>query len=316
MKTDLELKLMQIIDSYSGDKEMLSFEVSKLLTSFREELPTMEELLRKLMYFDYREEMMNALIYYGYVPGGRYVCVSMEPDQKCTIEESRIKESRIEESRIEESRIEAADKIIHIIVQYFEMQRKKILYTREENVITFMLPIPEHETYKTFCRTVFQVLLKQVEQRCHLTISVGIGTVLDRGDHIMKSASEAKEALFMLHACHKQNQIRFYEDMGIYRLLFEVKEKRELQKILETVLGNLMEYDQKMNSDLVHTLDAYLMEDCNMSNTALSLYVHRNTVKYKIAKIEEILKCDLRDVNVCFNLRLAYKIKRFLGNEG
>ena len=116
----------------------------------------------------------------------------------------------------------------------------------------------------------------------------------------------------MLHACKKTNDIRFFEDMGVYSLFFRVNQKEELESILELTLGRLIKYDEEHQSDLVHILDTYLSEDCNLMRTAELLYAHRNTMKYKIAKIQEILMCDLKDVNTCVHIRLAYKIKRFL----
>ena len=115
--------------------------------------------------------------------------------------------------------------------------------------------------------------------------------------------------------CKRTGQYRMYEEMGIYQLLFSIKDDSMLKRIIEEQIGILQVYDQENISDLLTPLDVYLQEDCNITNTTQRLYVHRNTVKYRIKRIQELLGKDLHDVNVQFNLRLAFKIRKFLDQD-
>ena len=74
-----------------------------------------------------------------------------------------------------------------------------------------------------------------------------------------------------------------------------------------------MQYDDENGSDMVHTLEVFLEQGCNIAAATDALYVHRHTVKYRIKRIEEIMNIDLKDVTVRFNLRLAFKIMHYLG---
>lgn len=195
---------------------------------------------------------------------------------------------------------------------------QSIIFTLIENdgvVVIYDLPEmaqPVHEllgNLRKNIETFYQIYHKKV------TISAGAGDSFYSIRDLKDSVTEAKHALNMLHMCKRTGQYRMYEEMGIYQLLFSIKDDSMLKRIIEEQIGILQVYDQENISDLLTTLDVYLQEDCNITNTTQRLYVHRNTVKYRIKRIQELLGKDLHDVNVQFNLRLAFKIRKFLDQD-
>ena len=56
-------------------------------------------------------------------------------------------------------------------------------------------------------------------------------------------------------------------------------------------------------------------EDKNLAKTAKRLFVHKNTLKYRIDKIKKICQCDFKDHNDTFNIQMALYIKSFLGED-
>ena len=93
-----------------------------------------------------------------------------------------------------------------------------------------------------------------------------------------------------------------YDDLGIYALLYEKRDKDQLADFAGRWLGPLQPH-----AELVHTLRV-LLESGGPSAAATALFVHISTLKYRLRKIEAILAADLSDPEVCFNLRLAFKI--------
>ena len=195
---------------------------------------------------------------------------------------------------------------------------QSIIFTLIENdgvVVIYDLPEMAHPVHELLgnlrknIETFYQIYHKNV------TISAGAGDSFYSIRDLKDSVTEAKHALNMLHMCKRTGQYRMYEEMGIYQLLFSIKDDSILKRIIEEQIGILQVYDQENISDLLTTLDVYLQEDCNITNTTQRLYVHRNTVKYRIKRIQELLGKDLHDVNVQFNLRLAFKIRKFLDQE-
>jgi DNA-binding PucR family transcriptional regulator len=261
----------------------------------------MNIVVKELMYLDYTEEMEEKAIYYGYSKQKVYVAISVERDE---VHDFNLKNS----SNV----VAANEKIISYFKFYFEQNEGKILFTIEERIITFLIPIANSNEYKTYLNKNLKLIMEQLYGWNNHTICVGIGGLIHHIQEFKRSSIEAREALKMLHACKKHNEIRVYGEMGIFRILFNVKDSKELIDILESTLGRLVEYDNKSDNDLVNTLEEYLIQNCNITKTAEILFLHRNTIKYRIQRIQEILLCDFNDANTCFNLRLAYKIRKFM----
>jgi purine catabolism regulator len=72
-------------------------------------------------------------------------------------------------------------------------------------------------------------------------------------------------------------------------------------------IQSLAEHDRKTNGDLVRTLDAYLEHGGALAEAAAALTVHRNTLLYRIGRIEEITGMDLKDPTQRLNLHVALK---------
>jgi sugar diacid utilization regulator len=93
-----------------------------------------------------------------------------------------------------------------------------------------------------------------------------------------------------------------YDDLGIYALLYEKRDRDQLADFADRWLGPLLDH-----GELTHTLRVFL-ETGGPSAAATALFVHISTLKYRLRKIESILGVDLSDPEACFNLRLAFKI--------
>ncbi len=282
----------------------LTYQICEMLFQKEEELDTLQSLMKELMYLEYDEALDSKLKFYGYNPQSYYIALALEADQNM---------KAVLEKPIDFPELNTA--ILKLFHDYFETKNHNYLYLQEDMVLLVLVPLNMVPDYKTKLTHALRQIMKKLQSQYKITFCVGVSGVFGKPALIKNSCNKAKESLNMLHACKKTNDIRFFEDMGVYSLFFRVNQKEELETILELTLGRLFKYDEEHQTDLIHILDTYLSEDCNILRTSELLYAHRNTIKYKIAKIQEILLCDLKDVNTCFNIRLAYKIKRFLEIE-
>ncbi|HUM45029.1 MAG TPA: helix-turn-helix domain-containing protein, partial [Fervidobacterium sp.] len=74
------------------------------------------------------------------------------------------------------------------------------------------------------------------------------------------------------------------------------------------ILGELLTYEKEHDGSLLATLETYLFYNCNKAELARRMYLHINTVQYRINKIEEILGVDLDEQEARLNLSIALKI--------
>lgn len=107
-----------------------------------------------------------------------------------------------------------------------------------------------------------------------------------------------------------------YEHYFVYNL-FEIAEKQEdLKNFLSPLLFRLMNYDLQNNTDYMGSLYAYLASGNNLTKAAQVFDIHRNTMNYRIKRIEEIMNVNLNDPNVSFILNFSFKLLLFSNYGG
>lgn len=99
-------------------------------------------------------------------------------------------------------------------------------------------------------------------------------------------------------------------DLGIYRLLYPLWQSDELESFSHEVLGGLLAYDEKRGGGLVQTLEAYLDLGGGMQEIADRLFIHRNSLIYRLRRIEELTGRMLADPHDRLLLHLALKVRQ------
>ena len=146
-----------------------------------------------------------------------------------------------------------------------------------------------------------------------LSVSVGIGNSYKDLKMMKQSLNEAELAIHSAKCQGLDDTITRYKDIGIYGLLFSIKNKDVLENYYLDVLGPITESDNATKDiSSIQLLETYLNENCNITVTAEKLFLHRNTLKYRIKKIEDLLNCDLHNFDHCTKVKIALYIKKIL----
>ncbi len=113
---------------------------------------------------------------------------------------------------------------------------------------------------------------------------------------------------------NSKEQIYFYNNLGLYAFLSQIKNDKFLDNYKNSKLKVLEDADKIQDGCLCDTLEAYLDNNCNANATAEALFIHRNTMRYRMDKIKKILGTDLTDVSSFLELKLAFAIKKYRDN--
>ena len=162
-------------------------------------------------------------------------------------------------------------------------------------------------------RTIGMSILNMIEKYYpNMTCNIGVGRCYE-DIYIMKDSFH--QALRCIKAAIKNNKnekITFWKDLGFYGLLYDIQNKDKLQEYSNEILSKIIEYDNKNKTNLLETLQYYFDNNCSFKHGAEKMYIHRNTFKYRIDKIEKLTGLDLEDCSVRLNLHSALVIRRFL----
>ena len=137
-------------------------------------------------------------------------------------------------------------------------------------------------------------------------VALGYGAVRSGATEIAGAAREAEQALTMGRRLFGPDSATAFSDLGLYRLLYSLQPLPELKAFRDDVLGRLRAKDRA--EVLKHTLNAYLSSNGSPTDAAERLHLHRNTVLYRLGRIEDLLGVDLRDAEVRLTLHLALRI--------
>jgi purine catabolism regulator len=141
------------------------------------------------------------------------------------------------------------------------------------------------------------------------SILVGVSQICHNMREVPAAYAEVKRFLKFGRAMQWQSGLIFVERLGLYRILLQYEELGpELIRFASSRLSRLQAYDQEHGGDLIVCLRAYLAGGCEIKTTAETLRLHRNSVRYKLQRIEEIAQVDLNDAETRFQLQLALKI--------
>lgn len=103
-----------------------------------------------------------------------------------------------------------------------------------------------------------------------------------------------------------------YRDLGMYQVLMSTDDPEAMRELYKKTLEPLVLYDEKNGTNYVELLHCYLSHDAGVSATAAALFLHRNSVNYKLNRIQEILGCSLSRQTVRSRLLIAFMIRDIL----
>jgi purine catabolism regulator len=106
----------------------------------------------------------------------------------------------------------------------------------------------------------------------------------------------------------KMHEMVDFESLGIYRLLGKLEDITAVQEFTNQVIGPLVQYDEQHRSTLVQTIDEYFNHHGNISQTAEALFIHRNTLLYRLDRIQELTGHNLNQANMRLALHLSLKL--------
>jgi DNA-binding PucR family transcriptional regulator len=130
-------------------------------------------------------------------------------------------------------------------------------------------------------------IVKQVSHSFpQLSVRIGVGTAKSNLSDFKISLQQAKQILIFSENYKKKHSC-FFEDLGLYKLLFKMDIK-DLQCIYQETIGLLEAYDVAQGSELTRDLIGLLEANGNLNQAAEQLFLHRNTLRYRLQKIEEI----------------------------
>ena len=143
-------------------------------------------------------------------------------------------------------------------------------------------------------------------------VAIGISTVVENIKDLARAYKEAQVALEVGKVFETEKNIISYENLGIGRLIYQLPTtlcEMFLQEVFKK--GSL----ESLDRETLQTIQSFFENNLNVSETSRKLFVHRNTLVYRLEKIRKLTGLDLREFEHAITFKVALMVKKYLSSK-
>ena len=141
---------------------------------------------------------------------------------------------------------------------------------------------------------------------------IGIGTVAEHLRELADSYKEAQTAIEVCKVFDTEKSIMHYENLGIGRLIYQLP-----TTLCEIFLSEVFKKNSidSLDQETLFTINKFFENNLNVSETSRKLFVHRNTLVYRLEKIKKLTGLDLRQFDHAIVFKVALMVRKYLGSR-
>ena len=153
----------------------------------------------------------------------------------------------------------------------------------------------------------------RIAKNLKLKTTIGIGTVVSHIRDLARAYKEAGVAIDVGKVFDTEKTIITYENLGIGRLIYQLPTVMCDMFLQEVFKKNPID---ALDQETLFTINKFFENNLNVSETARKLFVHRNTLVYRLEKIKKLTGLDLREFDDAITFKVALMVKKYLVSRG
>lgn len=198
-----------------------------------------------------------------------------------------------------------------VIQNLFPDKSKDFVFTISETDIVLIKevrPNIESGDLEKLAFSIADTLLSEFYTR----VNIGVGTVVDNVRNLAVSFREAQIALEVGKVFDTDKSIISYENLGIARLIYHLP-----TNLCETFLKEVFKKGsiESLDQETLFTIQKFFENNLNVSETSRKLFIHRNTLVYRLEKIKKLTGLDLREFDHAIIFKIALMVKKYLSSN-
>ncbi len=195
-----------------------------------------------------------------------------------------------------------------VIQNLFPDKNKDFVFNITESDIVLVKEIKssvDSKDLEKLARSIADTLSSEFYTR----VNVGIGTAVTSVKDLARSFKEAQTALEVGKVFDTDKIIVSYDNLGISRLIYHLP-----TTLCETFLHEVFKRGsiESLDHETLFTIQKFFENNLNVSETSRKLFVHRNTLVYRLEKIKKLTGLDLREFDHAIIFKIALMVKRYL----
>ncbi len=190
----------------------------------------------------------------------------------------------------------------------FSVQSGDYITAVDESNVILIKSLDMGEGYETVEHTA-QTIADMMNMEAMMNARVAYGTIVNELKDVSKSYKEAKMALDVGKIFYAERKVNAYSSLGIGRLIYQLP--INLCRIfINEIFGNNVPMD--FDEETLTTINKFFENNLNVSETSRQLYVHRNTLVYRIEKLEKSTGLDIRVFDDALTFKIALMVANYM----
>lgn len=207
-----------------------------------------------------------------------------------------------------ETNIDKDMNIVEIVRSIFPAKTKDFVTAVDEHSIILVKELREKETMDEI-EKIAKMISDTLSTELDVKVYISIGTVVSDLKDVSRSYKEAKMALEVGKIFESDKYIVNYEKLGIGRLIYQLPLSLCKMFIKEVLHGLTMD---DFDDETLATVNKFFENNLNVSETSRQLYIHRNTLVYRLDKLQKMTGLDLRNFDDAIIFKITLMVSKYM----
>ncbi len=201
---------------------------------------------------------------------------------------------------------------IDVVQSLFPDKQADFVISVNETDVALIKQLPEGSDSRDLQKIAKQITTA-VTQELGVKVVIGIGTIVNHIRDLARAYKEAGVAIDVGKVFDTEKTVITYENLGIGRLIYQLPTILCQMFLQEVFKKNPID---ALDQETLLTINKFFENNLNVSETARKLFVHRNTLVYRLEKIKKLTGLDLREFDDAITFKVALMVKKYLISRG
>ena len=207
-----------------------------------------------------------------------------------------------------ETKNEKDTNALETVRNIFSAKSKDFITAVDEKNIILVKEVKANESYDDMNKTA-KVIVDMLNTEAMSTVHVAYGTIVNEIKEVSRSYKEAKMALDVGKIFYGNRNIIAYSNLGIGRLIYQLPIPL-CKMFIKEIFDN--KSPDEFDEETLVTINKFFENSLNVSETSRQLYIHRNTLVYRLDKLQKSTGLDLRVFEDAITFKIALIVVKYM----
>ncbi|MEG0875727.1 MAG: helix-turn-helix domain-containing protein [Oscillospiraceae bacterium] len=201
--------------------------------------------------------------------------------------------------------------VLELIQNMFPDKQKNFVLSMSETDLVLIRELEPGMEAKDVCRLA-EDIGETINSELLVKTVIGIGTIASHLRELADRYKEAQVAIEVGKVFETEKSVIHYENLGIGRIIYQLP-----TTLCEMFLSEIFKKNpiESLDQETLYTINKFFENNLNVSETSRKLFVHRNTLVYRLEKIKKLTGLDLREFDHAIVFKVALMVKKYLVSQ-